>query len=1575
MGLFSKVSQWRRRLLGIAPQFESDTNAWRICRFEQVEERNLMAADIHLGVVYDDAASGGDVVPNTFTVTWSGGAPGTELKQLTINTDPTGQGLQLGEVFFNTGPVGLGSYAYSPLNIVSHNGFQVSGQNPPNGSQLLTLNFSGFTAGKELVFTIDVDQKTFLGSDAIAEGAEFEGSILTGSFSAPHYADLTSSDIFYDSFDPKLQASGLNLPADDYIGGLIGGTTVNNTPVPVLTAGAFLQSKQTPLPITLEGTVYYDPDLNNVQEPGEPGIANVTLTLYSFDGTNYTPTGVTTTTDASGHYKFTGVLPGNYRIVKTEPVGYFNVGASAGNVGGVIDGIVTDADTLSQINVLGGEDVVHNDFSESLPNSISGKVIVDNNGNCTTNPANPPLAGVTIQLLDKNGNVVQTTTTDANGNYKFQGLAAGTYTVHKLSPAGYFDEDSAVGTLGGSSLDASTLGSIVLTSALNGVNYDFCELLPVSISGKVIVDKFGNCEANPNNPPLAGVTVQLLDAGGHVLQTTVTDTSGQYSFQGLRPGTYTVHKLTPAGYFDEEDHPGSAGGTLVDVNTIGTISLASGQHGTDYDFCEALPVSISGKVIVDNFGDCTDNSENPPLAGVTIQLLDTSGHVLQSTVTDSSGAYKFQGLPPGTYSVHKLTPAGYIDEDSSVGSAGGVATNANTLSSISLSSGTNATEYDFCELLPVSISGRVVVDKFGNCEANPANPPLAGVTIQLFDQSGHLLQTTATDASGAYQFQGLMPGTYTVHKLTPSGYFDEDDQVGSAGGVAVDINTISTIKLTSGKHGTEYDFCVLQPAGITGRVVVDKYGGCETNPANPPLAGVTIQLLDQAGQLLQTTTTDVNGAYSFQGLLPGTYTVRKLSPSGYFDEDASVGSAGGTTADLNTITTISLASGVQGVNYDFCELQPASLSGYVKVENGKDCQLDLLAAPLSGVTIQLLDGQGRVIDVALTDLAGHYAFNGLRPGTYGVHELLPAGYFDADQHVGSAGGAITGQDLITGAALGSAMNGIHYDFCVNAPSAISGYVFQDGPPIATTNPATDLESILANLPNLRSGVLTPDDARLSGVVLELADAAGELLLDSHGNPITAVTDANGYYQFVNLPPGIYTVLKVHPNGYIDGINTAGTLGGIAINPTLLGLGVTSQGVSASDALLQAVGVNDAIAMIVISGGQFSQNNNFSEIVLTPAPTPTPNPELNLPPPNPAVIAPPVLPAAVVAAAGSLPPVVAPYLYGSWGVMGTTWHLSVIDAGLPRGVRPATGLPLHLTGNRFRSTAWQLSRLNEGVWTLHPGNVPDGRPQSVTFGKLGGIPVTGDFNGDGICEVGIYKNGEWFIDLNGNGQWDKDDLWAKLGTVDDKPVTGDWDGDGKTDIGIFGPAWPGDPRAVAVEPGLPDPLNAPTGARKNMPPDENHATLGWRTMKRTQDGEVRADLIDHVFHFGTPNDIPITGDWTGAGIDSIGIFFKGRWILDADGDGKRTDKDLSIEMGKPGDRPVVGDFDGDGIDELGVYRDGQWIIDINHDAILDERDMYYELGGAGSRPVVGDWDGDGCDQIGIQQEQPVAGGAL
>ena len=56
------------------------------------------------------------------------------------------------------------------------------------------------------------------------------------------------------------------------------------SPGPVYTAGGSAASvQQTPLPITLSGTVFEDLNADNKQEAGDPGIAGVTLTLYELD--------------------------------------------------------------------------------------------------------------------------------------------------------------------------------------------------------------------------------------------------------------------------------------------------------------------------------------------------------------------------------------------------------------------------------------------------------------------------------------------------------------------------------------------------------------------------------------------------------------------------------------------------------------------------------------------------------------------------------------------------------------------------------------------------------------------------------------------------------------------------------------------------------------------------------------------------------------------------------------------------------------------------------------------------------------------------------------------------------------------------------------------------------------------------------------------------------------------------------------------------------------------------------------------------------------------------------------------
>jgi hypothetical protein len=505
---------------------------------------------------------------------------------------------------------------------------------------------------------------------------------------------------------------------------------------------------------------------------------------------------------------------------------------------------------------------------------------------------------------------------------------------------------------------------------------------------------------------------------------------------------------------------------------------------------------------------------------------------------------------------------------------------------------------------------------------------------------------------------------------------------------------------------------------------------------------------------------------------------------------------------------------------------------------------------------------------------------------------------------------------------------------------------------------------------LRDGKLTSDDTRLAGVVLELRDGVTGLpILGSAAlpglyaadQPIVTTTDVNGFYAFHGLRPGVYGVFDVKPEGYLPGIDTPGSLGGVVIS-TLV---VTDPAVLAQ---LIEQPQDDAIVQIGLPLAGDSINNNFSVVTTIVIPfqvfPPQPAPPAPLLPlgffnPLPPLFAPPP---------EILPFLVGPVLTRAGGAL-YTWHLSVVDAGQPRG--PITSQQaVQLTSMRPEDEIlWQDDDLDEGEWTFASETPVAGRlnVRKLRFGIRGGIPIAGDFNGDGKFEVGVFKDGKWFIDLNDNGKWDRGDLWAKLGHKGDRPVTGDWDGDGKTDIGIYGPAWPGDPRAVAHEPGLPDPHNENTDVQKNIPRQPHETAVGRRTMKLTAEGQARADLIDHVFFYGTPGDHPIVGDWNGDGTHTIAVFRDGVWRRDTDGDGKWSKADTRAKFGQPGDLPVVGDFNGDGVEELGVFRDGKWLIDTNGNGVIDGEDQVFELGGPGDSPVAGDWNGDGRAEPGVYRD--------
>ncbi|NUQ62986.1 MAG: carboxypeptidase regulatory-like domain-containing protein [Pirellulales bacterium] len=1671
MGLLRKFQGWRRqrRVRQSSRHQAVSTSLLRICRFEQIEPRQLLSASpIQVGAVYFEEATGEDVAGDLIEITFSGGAPGSRMTELVIDTDKENNGLTIGDVFFDTASGGRGAFGSVPISVVDKTGIDSVDFTVEDGGTRLVIRFSGFDPGDRLVFTVDVDEAGFIGSNAVAEGNEFEGSRLTATFAAPHFYDATGTDIFLDFYNEKLVGSGLDLPPDEY---------VPPSPVarPIHTAGAVFPLQQDPLPITISGTVYDDTDLDNHQDAGEHGIAGVTLALYRLEDGQYTATGKTTLTDSDGNYQFEGLLPGAYRVLETQPSGYFSIGATAGNVAGSTRGSVTGVDEISAIPLLGGEDSVDNDFAEArpaslgghvyhdannngvfdsgetgiggatvlvyylpptgpahspiqvttdaagvwlaeglmpgnyrveeiqptgyldgldaagnaggaavnpgdrihgirlesgqagrrydfgelVPSSISGYAIADRNGNARYDDGDTVLSGVTLHLLDAQGNRIATALTDSEGFYRFTGLAPGVYGVLEIQPDGYFDGADKVGSAGGSLLAPDSIVDITLTSGTQAVHYDFLEILPSSISGRVIADADGNGLIDAGEAPIPGATVHLLDAQGNRVRSTVTDADGKYEFINLAPGTYGVEEIQPTGYYDGRDHVGSAGGSLLAPDSITSITLVSGTNAVNYDFLEILPSSISGRVIADANGNGLIDAGEAPIPGATVHLLDAQGNRVRSTVTDADGKYAFTNLAPGTYGVEEIQPTGYYDGRDHVGSAGGSLLAPDSVTGITLVSGTNGLNYDFLEILPSSISGRVLADVNGNCQLDPGEKLLSGVTVHLLDAQGNRIASTLTDENGEYKFTNLAPGTYGVEEIQPKGYYDGPDHPGSAGGTRLAPDTIREIVLVSGTDAVRYDFCELVPVSLSGFVYVDDNNNGQRNPGEAGIAGVTLMLLDAEGKPTgATTVTDAAGFYRFGGLRPrATYGVAETQPDGYHDGLDTPGTAGGAAQNPgDKITGAQLGPGVHGKNYNFGELRPASIDGRVFVDRDEDGGYDAGEKTLGGVTVYLLDASGQRLTSTLTDPNGQYSFTNLRPDTYGVEEVQPEGYFDGRDYVGSAGGVLA-NDRITQVVLGSGVQGVNYDFCELPPAKISGYVFQDGPTISYKgDQAPDPVS-------LRDGQFTPDDTPIAGVVLQLGDANGAQVLDAQGRPITAVTNARGYYEFTNLRPGVYTVLQVQPQGYDDSVDTAGSKGGIAIN-------TNSQ---IDPQVLRQLAVDpkyDAIIRIPIAAGDNAVSYNFSEVVMVAAPEDPPflPPPRQDPPPKPPIpaipMSPEIAPGLVYQPAASQRELRA-YFGGSGNPITFTWHLSVVNAGQPRRDRDGIEMTAIYESPLFNPVSWTGAPLDRGQWTIADAN--GSTLHQFIFGMEGAVPVTGDFDGDGVCEVAVFFDGLWFIDLNGNGAWDPGDLWARLGQAGDQPVAGDWDGDGKTDIGIFGRAWIGDAHAIEAEPGLPDTENERIGRHKNVPPSPEEATSGWRTLKRTSEGEMRSDVIDHVFQYGAEGDRAVAGDWNGDGVTNIGLFRNGTWYLDMDGDGHWSRGDVMVRMGGEGDLPVVGDFNGDGVDDLGLFRDGTWRLDMNGNHKLDVHDRVFQLGGPNDRPVTGDFNGDGVDEVAVYQD--------
>jgi hypothetical protein len=204
--------------------------------------------------------------------------------------------------------------------------------------------------------------------------------------------------------------------------------------------------------------------------------------------------------------------------------------------------------------------------------------------------------------------------------------------------------------------------------------------------------------------------------------------------------------------------------------------------------------------------------------------------------------------------------------------------------------------------------------------------------------------------------------------------------------------------------------------------------------------------------------------------------------------------------------------------------------------------------------------------------------------------------------------------------------------------------------------------------------------------------------------------------------------------------------------------------------------------------------------------------------------------------------------------------------------------------------WTLSVAEGPTVTIDSGHVGGygGMVTSVSYGQPGDIAVAGDWTGTGVSRAGVFRNGTWILDTNGDGVLNAGDQVVAFGQAGDVPIVGDWNGSGKIKLGLF--------RAGVFILDLSGHLS---GTATGVP--------------------------DAVFSFGQPSDIPVVGDWNSSGFSKVGVFRAGSWLVDYNGDHFFNGLDKTWNYGQAGDIPVTGSWDSSGVTNIGVYRAGYWIL--------------------------------------------------